>query len=250
MFSPLHRLGPPTRCMVGLGSAGSHNSARTAIRSRLCSPNTFLPLPILHTFHEKSNLYRTRTLFLSAQAWRLRIPLKTRSAHACAVQTRFRPSLFGVFFEPFLLKLIGLLRFGAALLRLSHAWPFSARNAIRSRLCTPNTHSPRPFFHIYRGNVSFLLRPTPSFTRPSSAPPNFSQNAIRLRLCSPNTHSPHLFFHFFSGNASFLLRPTPSFTRPSLAPPNVSQNAIRSRQCSPNTPPPIQFLRVLKLFVH
>ena len=137
-------------------------------------------------FIEKTFFYRARALFLSAQAWRLRISLKTRSAHACAVQTRFRPSLFGVFFEPFSLKCIGLLRFGAALLRLSHAWPFSARNAIRSRLCNPNTHSPHPFFHVFRWKVGFLLRPTPSFTRPSLAPPNFSQNAIRSRLCSPN----------------------------------------------------------------
>ena len=190
MFSPLDRLCPPPRCKVGLGSAGFHNSARTAIRSRLCGPNTFLPLPGLHTFREKSTFYLARALFLSARAWRHRISRKTRSAHACAVQTHFRPSLFGVFFEPFSLKCIGLLRFGAALLRLSHAWPFSARNAIRSRLCSSNTHSPCPFFHLFLGNVGFLLRPTPSFTRPSLAPPNFSQNAIRSRLCSPNTPPP------------------------------------------------------------
>ena len=175
MSSPLDRLSGSARCNIRLGSAGSHNSARTAIRSRLCSPNTFLPLPILHTFREKSTFYRARALFLSAQAWRLRISLKTRSAHACAVQTRFRPSLFGVFFEPFSLKCIGLLRFGAALLRLSHAWPFSARNAIRSRLCSPNTHSPRPLFHFFlTGILVFLLRPSSSFTPPSLAPPNVS----------------------------------------------------------------------------
>ena len=35
MFSPLHRLRPPGRCKVWLSSGDSHNSARTAIRSRL-----------------------------------------------------------------------------------------------------------------------------------------------------------------------------------------------------------------------
>ena len=162
MFSPLHRLRPPARCSFGLASGGLHNSARTAIRSRLCNPNTFSPLPILHTCREKYIFYCARALFLSTQVRRLRISLKTRSAHACAVQTRFRPFHLGVFFEPFPLKDIGLLRFGPALLRLSHAWPFSARNAIRSRLCSPNTHSPRLFFHFFT-EMCFFTAPEPFF---------------------------------------------------------------------------------------
>ena len=140
MFSPLHRLCPPGRCNFRLGSGDWHNSARTAIRSRLCGPKTFSPLPILHLFRENALFYCARALFVSAQALRPRISLKTRSAHACAVQTRFRPSRFGAFSEPFSLKCTGLLRLGPALLRLSHAWPFFARNAIRSSLCGPNTH--------------------------------------------------------------------------------------------------------------
>ena len=89
--------------------------------------------------------YCARALHFSARALRPRISYKTLSAQACAVQTRFGPSHFGVFFEPFPLKCIGLLCLGSALLHLSHAWPISTRKAIRSRLCGPNTLLPLPF---------------------------------------------------------------------------------------------------------
>ena len=105
MFSPLHRLGPSIRCNFELSSGDSHNSARTAIRSRLCAPNTFPPLPIFTLFRENVFFYSARALLLSAHAWRLRISLKTRSARACAVQTRFRPSICGVFVEPCFVKM-------------------------------------------------------------------------------------------------------------------------------------------------
>ena len=147
MFSPLHKLGPPPRFRSGLLCADSHNSTRTAIRSRLCGPNTFSPLPMLHIFRKNFSFYRARALFLSAQAWHLRISLETRSAHACAVQTSFRP--FWNVFCAFIAKMFGLLRFGAALLRLSHAWPFSVRNAIRSRLCSPNMPPPIQFRSVF-----------------------------------------------------------------------------------------------------
>ena len=198
MFSPLHRLCPPGRCNSRLSSAGSHNSARTAIRSRLCSPNTFLPLPILHTFYDKSICYRTRALFLSAQAWRPRISLKTRSAHACAVQTLFRPSFFGGFFKPFSLKCIGLLHFGAALLRLSHAWPFSTRNAIPSRLCSPNTHSPRPFFHLFAEMLVFYCA-RPLLLRARALRPRISHKTLSAHACAVQTClSPSNFGVFFN----------------------------------------------------
>ena len=107
--------------------------------------------------------------FLSAHACRLRISLKTRSAHACAIQTRFRPSHFKVFFHLLLLKCIGFVRPGPALLWLSHAWLFSARNTIRSRLCGPNTHSSRPFLHFVSRKCFVLLRPSPVFFPPIPA---------------------------------------------------------------------------------
>ena len=130
MFSPLHRLCPPVRFKSGLSSGDSHNSARTAISSRLCGPNTFPPLQILHMFRKNSVSDCARALFVIAKALRPRISLRTRSAHACAVQTRFRPSNFHKCFEFFSIKCTGFVRLGPALLRLSHAWPFSARNAI------------------------------------------------------------------------------------------------------------------------
>jgi len=89
--------------------------------------------------------YCARPLLLRARALRPRISHKTLSAHACAVQTCLRPSNFGVFFKPFSLKCIGLLRLGSALLHPSHAWPISTRKAIRSHLCGPNTLLPLPF---------------------------------------------------------------------------------------------------------
>ena len=96
MFSPLR---PPVRFRSGLLCGDFHNSATTAIRSRLCGPNTFSLLPILHIFRENTVFYCARALFFSAHAWRLRNSLKTRSAHACAVQTRFRPSIFEMFVQ-------------------------------------------------------------------------------------------------------------------------------------------------------
>ena len=162
MFSPLLRLCPPPRCGFGLVCGDFHNSARTAIRSRLCGPN-ILRLSQFCTFFAKIVFFDcARALFLTAQAWRLRISLKTRSAHACAVQTRFRPFIFEECFKYCSLKCTGLLHFCPALLRLSHAWPFSARNEIRSRLCSPNTHSPRPFFHSF-AEMCFFTAPEPLF---------------------------------------------------------------------------------------
>ena len=70
---------------------------------------------------------------------------ETRSAHACAVQTRFRPANLAMIFEPFSLKCVGLQRLGPALLHLSHAWLISTRKTIPSRLCGPNTLLPLPF---------------------------------------------------------------------------------------------------------
>ena len=87
-----------------------------------------------------------------------------------------------------------MLRFGPALLHLSHAWPFSARNAIRLHLSGPNTHSPRPFSKLFREGV-FFTAPEPFFKRPSLASPNFPQNTIHSRLCGPNTLTPVPFWH-------------------------------------------------------
>ena len=196
MFSPLDRLSGPGRCNFRLVSADLHNTARNAIRSRLCGPDTFLPLRSLHTFREKSTFYRARALFLSARAWRHRISLKTRSAHACAVQTRFRPSLFGVFFESFSLKCIGLLRFGFALLRLSHAWPFSARNAIRSRLCSPNTHSPRPFCHFFAEMLVFYCAQA-LLLRARALRPRISHKTLSAHACAVHTPPAIKFYSVF-----------------------------------------------------
>ncbi len=114
-------------------------SARNAIRSRLCSPNTHSPRPFFDFFGEMLVFYCARAFLLSARALRPRISHQTLSAYACAVQTRLRPSNLGVFFKPFSLKYIGLLRLGSALLHPSHARPISTRKAIRSHLCGPNT---------------------------------------------------------------------------------------------------------------
>ena len=151
MFSPLDRLLPLFESGSRWVARGFYNSARTAIRSRLCGPNTFPPLPIFTFCREDTLFYCARALFFSAHAWRLRNSFKTQSAHACAIQTRFRPSHLGVFFQPFSLKCNGLLRFGFAKMTFS------------------------------------LLRPSPCFKRPRLASPNFPKNAIRLRLCGPNT---------------------------------------------------------------
>ena len=89
--------------------------------------------------------YCARPLLLRARALRPRISHKTLPAHACVVQTRLRPSNFGMFLKPFSLKCIALLCRGSALLDPSHAWPISTRKAIRSHLCGPNTLLPLPF---------------------------------------------------------------------------------------------------------
>ena len=118
--------------------------------ARACAVQTRFRLSQFCTFFGKIRFFFcARALLLSAQAWHLRISLKTRSAYACAVQTRFRPSILGVFFNLFSLRCPGLLRFGPALLRLGHAWPFSARTAIRLRLCGSNTHSSHHLFCFF-----------------------------------------------------------------------------------------------------
>ena len=123
--------------------------------ARACAVQARFRLSQFCTFSHRKLFDCARAPFLSAQAWRLRICLATRSAYACAVQARVRPSHLGVLLEPFSLKCTGFVRLGLALLRLSHAWLFSARNVIRSRLCGPTTYSPRPFFRSFPGNLFF-----------------------------------------------------------------------------------------------
>ena len=112
MFSPLHRLGPPPRCEFRLVCNGSHNSARTAIRFRLCGPNTFSPFQSLHLFRKNALFYFTQAVFLSVQAWRLRNSLKidppmpVLSKHASA--------------RPFLACLLSLFRYNELVCSL---WP-------------------------------------------------------------------------------------------------------------------------------
>ena len=112
----------------------------TPVRSKhALAPSIFPSVPAEMCF-----CYCSRAIFLSARALRPRIS-HTLSAHACAVQTRFRPSNLGVFFNAFSLKRMGLQRLGSALLHLSHARRISTRKAIRSCLCGPNTLLPLPF---------------------------------------------------------------------------------------------------------
>ena len=183
MFSPLDRLLPLVESELRWVARDFYNSARTAIRSRLCGFNTFSPLPTLHIFRENVFFHCARTLFLSAQAWRLRISLKTRSAYACAVQPRFRPSILGVCFKPFSLKCTGLLHFGPALLRPSHAWPFSTRNAIRSRLCGPNMHSPRHFFRLFP-EMCFFYCPRALLLSAPALRPRISHKTLSAYACA------------------------------------------------------------------
>ena len=154
MFNPLHRLCPPARCNLRLICNGFHSSARTAIRSRLCGPNTFSPLPNLHIFLENARfLPRPSPSFKRPSLASPNFPKSAIRSRLCGPNPL--PSPFRVFFEPFSLKSIGLLRLGPALLRLSHTWPFSARNAIRSRLCSTNKLSSLPILHFFRGNAVF-----------------------------------------------------------------------------------------------
>ena len=68
----------------------------TPVRSKHAfAPSTF------NVFRGNVFFYCARARLLSAQAWRPRISHKTLSAHACAVQTRFRPSHFELVFKLF-----------------------------------------------------------------------------------------------------------------------------------------------------
>ena len=181
--------------------------------------------------------YCARALFLSAQAWHLRISLKTRSARACAVQTHFRPSPFRMFFTPFSFKFTGLLRLGPALLRLSHAWPFSARNAIRSRLCSPNTLLSFPIL-LFSRKCFVLLRPSPAFLLPSPASPDFARNAIRSRLRVQTHFRPLLcgvLLKSFFAKCDGLLRLGPALLRLRRTLPISARKALRSRVCNQHT---------------
>ena len=106
----------------------------TPVRSK----HAFAP-SIFAFFRESAWSYCARALLFCPQALLHRISLETRSAHACAVQTHFRPLLCGVFLKPFSAKCDALLRLGPALLRLRRTLLISARKALRSRLCNPNT---------------------------------------------------------------------------------------------------------------
>ena len=97
----------------------------------------------------------------------------------------------------------------------------SARTAIRSRLCGPNTFSPLPMLDVFRG-FFVSLRPSPFFKRPGLASPNFPKNTIRSRLCGPNTlpsiHLWSVFWCFFAKMHWFAaLRPCFTAPKPCLA---------------------------------
>ena len=64
----------------------------------LCAPNTHSSRLFLHVFRESASSYCARALLLCAQALLHRILQETRSADACAVQTRVRPVHFSTFF--------------------------------------------------------------------------------------------------------------------------------------------------------
>ena len=64
------------------------------------SKHAFAPL-IFHFFRGNVFFYVARAFLLSARALCPRISHTTLSAHACAIETRFRPSTSGVFFGIF-----------------------------------------------------------------------------------------------------------------------------------------------------
>ena len=237
MFTPLHRLCPPARCNSELSCGDSHNSARTAIRSRLCNPNTLAPIqfwhvfstlfiemhrfaarrlcftapkPCLAYFYKKNDpLTPVRSKYTFAPAFCKRLLSKCAAllgpgsallrpgpALPREVPTLPRPSpALPPLGSASLCQDPALLRRGLAVLRLSHAWPFSARNAIRSRLCGPSTHSPRPFLRLFAGvKVCYCAR---VLLLSAQASPNFPQNTIRSRLCGPNTLPPIPFWSVF-----------------------------------------------------
>ena len=122
------------------------------------------------------------------------------------------------FLNLFSLKSIGLLRLGPALLRLNHTWPFSARNAIRSRLCGCflTLFSVKSIGLLCLGTALLRLNHTWSFS---------ARNAIRSRLCGQLRKN------------SDALAPRPCFAlpRPCFALPRPCFDASRLCFCSPRT---------------
>ena len=112
--------------------------------------------PIFVFVYRSTLFYCTRALLLSARARRRRISLKTRSACDCAVETRFRPPHLKLFFDIF----PNMYWFAVPRLCFSAPKPpFSAGNAIRSCLCSPNTSSSFPILHFFRASaLSYCAR--------------------------------------------------------------------------------------------
>ena len=177
MFNPLHRLCPPARCKSGLGSAGSHDSARTAIRSRLCGPNMLSSFSLLQILRNNALFCCGRALLLSARAWRHQISLKMRSAFVCAVQTRFRACNLGVFLSLFCYNVM---------VCCAQALVYCAKPCLavfckkRDPLTPVRSKRIRPV-HLCTFFVKMLCltAPEPFFCPQSLASPNFARNAIR-----------------------------------------------------------------------
>ncbi len=145
MLCPLHRLCPPTCRSSGWFPAvlmtppEKRSAFAWALQTRFRSPLMFAPF----SFRESALSRCARALLLCAQALLHRISLETRNARTCIIaQTHFRPLLCEVFLKPFFGQCDALLRLGPALQRLRRTLLFSARRALRSRLCDPNTLLP------------------------------------------------------------------------------------------------------------
>ena len=247
MFSPLLRLCPPARCESGLLCGDLHNSARTAIRSRLCGPNTVSPLPVLHLFCGNTFFYCARALLLSARAWRRRVSLKTRYAPPVRSKHASTHPILECFFVILLDKITGLLHLGLALLRLSHTWPFSARNAIRSCLCSPVTLLSLPILQFFRENALSYCARALLFCAQTLLR-RISLERRSAYACAVQTHfRPCRFgvcFKHLSLKCTGLLRL--GLLRLSSALPFSVRNTIRARLCCPSTLsslPSLQFFR-------
>ena len=78
---------PPIWCNSRLISDKIHDSARKAIRTRRCGPNTLLPTPFLGLFHQNAGPCCAQALICS-QALLCRILTERRSPPACFAAAR------------------------------------------------------------------------------------------------------------------------------------------------------------------
>jgi len=155
-------------------------------------------------------------------------------------------------FAPFSRKCAFLLRPSPFFKRPSLASPNFPKNAIRSRLCGPNTLPPLPFsilFYAFFAKMHWFAAPRPCFTAPK---PHLAVFRKKRDPLAP-VQSKHAFvpphFALFSRKCFVLLRPSPAFLCPSPASPNFARKAIRLRLCGPNTLPSIPFWSVFVAFL-